>query len=63
MGLVVSLWAKGLKPFLGSSTFGSILILITGTALGAIVFAGATKVMRMEEFDQTLGMVQKRLHR
>ncbi|AHF07878.1 murein biosynthesis integral membrane protein MurJ [Desulfitobacterium metallireducens] len=63
MGVVVSLWAKGLTSFLGSSTVGSIIILITGTALGALSFAGAAKLMRMEEFNQTLGMVQKKLHR
>lgn len=63
MGVVVSLWAKGLKPFLGSSTVGSIIILVTGTILGALIFAGVTKVMRMEEFELTLGMVQKRFHR
>lgn len=62
MGAFISIWAKGLTPYLGSSTMGSIIILITGTVLGALIFAGAAKVMRMEEFNQTIGMVQKKIH-
>ena len=63
MGAVVWFWAERINPLVGSGTFGSILILITGTGLGALVFAGAAKVMHMEEFNQTLGLFMKRLKR
>lgn len=63
MGGAVAIWAKWLTPYLGSGTVGSIIILITGTVLGAVIFAGEAKLMRMEEFNQTLGVVEKKLHR
>ncbi|HVJ50173.1 murein biosynthesis integral membrane protein MurJ [Desulfitobacterium sp.] len=62
MGAVVWIWGQGLTPRLGSGTMGAIIILITGTALGALIFAGAAKVMKMEEFNQTLGMLQRKIH-
>lgn len=63
MGAVVWFWAKWLTPVVGSGTWGSILVLVTGTGIGALIFAGATKVMGMEEFNQTVGMLQKRVKR
>lgn len=63
MGAVVWLWNRGLTPYLGSGTVGSILILVTGTSLGALVFAGVAKGLRMEEFTQTLGMIRQKVHR
>lgn len=63
MGAVVWFWAEWLNSHLGSGTMGSIIILITGSVLGALIFAGAAKVMRMEEFNQTIGLVQRKMHR
>ena len=63
MGVVVWFWAEWLTSLVGSGTFGSILILITGTGLGALIFAGTAKILRMEEFNQTLGLFLKRLKR
>lgn len=63
MGVLVWFWAEWLTLFVGSGTWGSTLVLITGTGLGAVVFAGAAKAMRMEEFNQTLGLFLKRFKR
>lgn len=62
MGAVIWFWNQGLTPRLGSGTLGSVIILMTGVALGVLVFAGAAKLMRMEEFNQTLGMVQRKIN-
>lgn len=61
MGAAVYFWAKGLTAIVGTGTMGSIAILLTGAALGAAVFAAAAKLMRMEEFNQTLGMLKRRI--
>lgn len=63
MGAVVWFWAEWLNSHLGSGTMGSIIILITGSVLGALIFAGAAKAMHMEEFNQTIGLVQRKMHR
>jgi putative peptidoglycan lipid II flippase len=63
MGVVVWFWADWLTSLLGTATFGSVIVLITGTGIGALIFAGAAKVMQMEEFNQTIGLLQKRIKR
>lgn len=63
MGVVVWFWADWLTSLVGTATFGSVIVLVTGTGIGALIFAGAAKVMQMEEFNQTIGLLQKRIKR
>ncbi|AET70423.1 integral membrane protein MviN [Desulfosporosinus orientis DSM 765] len=60
MAGVIWLWSGLLTPLLGTRTFGSLLLLISGTVLGALVFAGAAKLLRMEELKQILGLVYRK---
>jgi putative peptidoglycan lipid II flippase len=63
MGAIVWSWGEGLTSIIGSGTTGSVIVLITGSGIGALIFAVAAKIMRMEEFNQTLGLFLKRLKR
>ncbi|MHB1650996.1 MAG: murein biosynthesis integral membrane protein MurJ [Desulfitobacteriaceae bacterium] len=61
MGGVVWAWSVWLTRYVGFSTLASILVLLTGTALGAMVFALFAKFMRMEEFAQVWQLAQRKL--
>lgn len=61
MAAVIWEWSKWLTPLIGVRTLASVIILITGTALGAVVFAGMAKLLRMEEYKQTMGLVQRKI--
>lgn len=61
MAGAIWLWSAWLTPNIGIRTLGSVIDLITGTVLGAVVFAGVAKVLKMEEFRQTMGLVQRKM--
>ena len=61
MGGVVWVWSAWLTRFAGTGTAASGVVLVTGSALGAAVFAAAAWLMRMEEFNQVWIMVRRRL--
>ncbi|MDA8227369.1 MAG: murein biosynthesis integral membrane protein MurJ [Desulfitobacterium hafniense] len=63
MGAVVAFWGDWLTIVLGTGTLASVFILLSGTAIGIAIYAVVAKFMRMEEFEQTLGLVQMRLKR
>ncbi|AFQ45853.1 murein biosynthesis integral membrane protein MurJ [Desulfosporosinus meridiei] len=61
MATVIWGWSEWFTPLTGVSTFGSLLILISGTAVGMIVFAGMAKLLKMSEFTQVMGLVQRKI--
>ncbi|MDP4161405.1 MAG: murein biosynthesis integral membrane protein MurJ, partial [Bacillota bacterium] len=61
MATVIWAWSGWLTPLIGVRTMASVSILITGTVIGAVVFAGTAKLLRMEEFTQTLGLVNRKI--
>jgi len=61
MGGVVWVWSAELAHWLGYGTVASILVLVTGTGLGTLVFAVLARTMRMEEFQQVWETIRKRL--
>ncbi|AFM42905.1 integral membrane protein MviN [Desulfosporosinus acidiphilus SJ4] len=63
MAAVIWVWNQWATRFLGVKTISSLIVLISGTVLGALVFAVAAKLLKMEEFDQTIGLLQRRFRR
>ncbi|MGI1657643.1 MAG: murein biosynthesis integral membrane protein MurJ [Desulfitobacterium sp.] len=63
MGIGVWLGGQWLTSLVGVGKLASTFVLIAGTFSGALIFAAITKIMGMEEFEQTLGLVQQRLKR
>jgi len=61
MAVVIWGWNEWLTPLTGVRTFGSLFILVTGTAVGVIVFAGMAKLLRMDEFRQVMGLVRRKM--
>ena len=61
MAVVVWGWSQLLSPLIGVSTTASLVVLITGTFIGALVFAGMAKLLRMKEFNQVLGLVHRKM--
>lgn len=61
MGLVVWSWSTELARLLGYGTVVSSVVLVTGTILGALVFATLARWMKMEEFKQVWAVAQRRL--
>jgi putative peptidoglycan lipid II flippase len=61
MAIAIWGWNQWLTHILGTKTLSSVIILMSGTALGALVFAGAAWLLRMEEFEQTVGLVRRRI--
>ncbi len=60
MGAAVWGWSAWITRVLGYGTGASILVLFTGTSLGALVFAVLARIMRMEEFKQVWRLVERR---
>lgn len=60
MGAVVWGWSVWLAHLLGFGTGASILVLLTGTGLGALIFAALARVMGMEEFKQVWAIALRR---
>ncbi|EHQ91742.1 murein biosynthesis integral membrane protein MurJ [Desulfosporosinus youngiae] len=61
MALVVWGWCLLLTPVIGVSTIPSLIMLVTGTAIGVLVFAGMAKLLRMKEFNLVMGMVHRKM--
>lgn len=61
MAAVVWVWSGWLTSLIGVRTLASIIILISGTVLGAGAFAGAAKLLRMEEYKQTMGLLSRKI--
>jgi putative peptidoglycan lipid II flippase len=61
MGLVIWMWSGWLTSLIGVRTLATLIVLITGTAIGAVVFAGIAKLLRMDEFTQTMGLVRRKI--
>lgn len=60
MGAVVTVWADFLTPLVGVGKIGSVIVLLSGTLLGAIIFAVSTRFFKMEEFALALEMLGRR---
>ena len=61
MALVIWVWSGWLTPLIGIRTLASFVVLVTGTAVGMIAFAGMAKLLKMEEFKQAMGLVQRKI--
>jgi len=48
-------------PVYGVRTLASVIMLITGTVIEVVVFAGMVKLLRMEEFTQAMGLVNRKI--
>ncbi|KLU66026.1 putative peptidoglycan biosynthesis protein MurJ [Desulfosporosinus acididurans] len=60
MAFVIWIWSQWVTRFLGVKTISSLIVLISGTVLGALVFGLSAKFLKMEEFEQTVGLLQRR---
>lgn len=61
MAGVIWVWSEWLTPLIGIRTLGSLVVLITGTVIGALAFAGMAKILRMGEFEQAMGLVYRKI--
>ena len=61
MAIVIWMWSEWLTPLIGVRTLASFFVLVTGTAIGVVVFAGMAKFLRMEEFNQTMGLLRRKI--
>lgn len=61
MGGVIWVWMQWLTSLIGVRTIASLMVLITGAAIGVIVFAGMAKFLRMKEFEQVMGLVRRKM--
>lgn len=61
MAGVIWVWSEWLTSVIGIHMLGSLIVLITGTAIGVVIFAVMAKLLRMEEFNQTMGLMQRRI--
>lgn len=60
MGAFVWAWANWLGH-LGHSTLVALVILVSGIGFGALIFAGAAYLMKMEELNLVVGIIRGRL--
>ncbi len=63
MAGVIWVWSEWLTPLIGIRTLGSLLVLVSGTFIGALAFAGMAKLLRMQEFEQAMGLVRRKIKR
>ncbi|NMA69844.1 MAG: murein biosynthesis integral membrane protein MurJ [Desulfitobacterium sp.] len=63
MGVGVWFWSQWLISLVGVGKMASILVLVVGALIGVIILAGCTKLMRMDELDQTIGLLRDRVKR
>jgi putative peptidoglycan lipid II flippase len=61
MAGVIWVWSEWLIPLIGVRMLGSFIVLVTGTLIGFIVYAGMVKLLRMDEFKQVMGLVQRKI--
>jgi putative peptidoglycan lipid II flippase len=57
MAGIIWVWNEWLTQLIGVSKIPSLIVLFTGTAIGAAVFAGMAKLLKMEEFAQVMEIV------
>lgn len=63
MSGVIWVFSEFMTPLIGTQMLASLIILVTGTALGAVAFAAMAKLLRMGEFDQAMNLVYRRIGR
>lgn len=63
MAGVIWVCSEGLTSLLGVHTLGSFIVLVVGTAVGVIAFAGMAKILRMREFDQVMSLIHRKIRR
>jgi len=61
MAVVIWVWSEWLTPLAGVRTFGSLLVLVTGTLIGVIIFTGMAKLLKMDEYRQVMGLVRRKI--
>ncbi len=61
MAIVIWVWMEWLTSLMGVRTIASLIVLVTGTALGGIVFAVMAKLLKMKEFEQVMGLVRRKI--
>lgn len=61
MGALVWLWNELLTYYMGTGTWAVLVRLLTGIALGVVIYFGVTRFLRMQEVEDTLGMLRHRL--
>jgi len=61
MAGVIWAWSEWLTPLIGIKTLGSLIVLVTGTAIGVLAFAGMAKILKMGEFEQTMSLVYRKI--
>lgn len=61
MAIVIWMWSEWLTALIGVHMLASLIVLVTGTAIGAVVFAGVAMLLRMDEFKQAMGLVQRKI--
>jgi len=60
LGGIVWYWSVWLTNIWGAGTISSLIVLVTGSALGALLFAIIAGILRMEEFGQLTGLLRNR---
>ncbi|WP_206812077.1 murein biosynthesis integral membrane protein MurJ [Paradesulfitobacterium ferrireducens] len=63
MGIVITGWSAFLTGLIGVSKLSALVVLLSGTGLGVLVFAGAARLLGLEEMSQAAGLVRKRFGR
>ncbi|EGW39334.1 lipid II flippase MurJ, partial [Desulfosporosinus sp. OT] len=61
MAIVIWKWSEWLTAFIGDRMLASLIVLVSGTAIGVVVFAGVAKLLRMDEIKQAMGLVQRKI--
>ena len=61
MAVVIWAWSDFLTPLIGIHTLGSLIVLVSGTAIGVVAFAGMAKLLKMDEFMQIMGLVRRKI--
>ncbi len=61
MGGVIWVWSEWLTPMMGVRTLASFIILGTGTVVGVVAFAGMAKIMGMQEYEQAMGLLHRKI--
>ncbi|KUO77740.1 MAG: virulence factor MviN [Desulfosporosinus sp. BRH_c37] len=61
MAGVIWEWSEWLTSLIGIRTLASMIVLVSGTVIGVIAFAGMAKLLRMDEFKQAMGLVNRRI--
>lgn len=63
MAMVIWGWMAWLSPLIGVSKMPSLLVLVSGTVIGAMVFALMVKVLNMQEYGQVMSLVRRKIGR